>query len=157
MSSASRAPYSSWRHDICILFLQIWTLSPKQHILLASLHHSITDGVSVAVLQQELAVAYAAAARGVKPVWQPLPVQVRAGCLGLCSTVQPPIVTYLAAGPVCCSALDGKPVLLAYLQAVCSLLVYPSLGYRWQTTPPGSGSTWQAQQWTPTSSTGRKH
>jgi NRPS condensation-like uncharacterized protein len=56
--------------------LQVWQVGKQQHILLASLHHAITDGWSVPILQRELSQAYAAVLNGTQPLWQPLPVQV---------------------------------------------------------------------------------
>ena len=64
--------------------LQVWQVGKQQHILLASLHHAITDGWSVPILQRELSQAYTAALKGTQPSWQPLPVQVcvhRPGCM----------------------------------------------------------------------------
>ena len=55
---------------------QVWSLSAEKHILLANIHHSITDGVSVTILQRELAAAYTAALQAADPAWEPLPVQV---------------------------------------------------------------------------------
>ncbi len=43
-----------------------------------TLHHSITDGASVGILQRELAAAYSAAAAGSRPAWGPLPVSYAA-------------------------------------------------------------------------------
>ena len=55
---------------------QVWNVSATLHILLVSMHHSITDGWSVNIMQSELAAAYTAACSGTQPGWQPLPVQV---------------------------------------------------------------------------------
>ena len=54
----------------------MWGIDSEQHMLLASMHHSITDGWSAAVLQNDLATAYAAAQAGSQPAWDPLPVQL---------------------------------------------------------------------------------
>ena len=55
---------------------QVWRVSASLHILLISMHHSITDGWSVTVMESELATAYAAVRSGEQPGWQRLPVQV---------------------------------------------------------------------------------
>lgn len=55
---------------------ELWSIGSDQHVLLVSLHHSITDGASVALMQRELAEAYAAALQGGQPGWAPLPVQL---------------------------------------------------------------------------------
>ena len=54
----------------------MWEIEGNQRILLASIHHSMTDAWSVAVLQNELSSAYAATKAGGTPAWAPLPVQV---------------------------------------------------------------------------------
>ncbi len=54
----------------------MWVINPELHILLASMHHIITDGWSVDILMTELATAYAAAVAGKPPGWDPLPVQL---------------------------------------------------------------------------------
>ena len=59
---------------ICYL-LQLWTLDRLRHILLVSMHHAITDGLSITIMKTELAQAYAAVCSGAQPSWQPLPVQ----------------------------------------------------------------------------------
>ncbi len=48
----------------------------QRHILLASVHHSILDGFSAALLQREVALAFNAALAGAPPPWEPLPVQL---------------------------------------------------------------------------------
>jgi Condensation domain len=60
-------------HSCCT---QVWKVNASLHILLVSMHHSITDGWSVSVMQSELAAAYAAACSGAQPGWEQLPVQV---------------------------------------------------------------------------------
>lgn len=62
--------------------MQVWQVGKQQHILLASLHHAITDGWSVPILQRELSQAYTAALKSTQPSWQPLPVQVPDVCRG---------------------------------------------------------------------------
>lgn len=55
---------------------QVWKVDECRYLLLASMHHCITDGWSVALLQRELQAAYAALLAGNKPAWAPLPVQI---------------------------------------------------------------------------------
>ncbi|MCE9667443.1 amino acid adenylation domain-containing protein [Myxococcus stipitatus] len=50
-------------------------LSAERHVLLMSMHHSISDGWSTAVLAQEMGVLYAAYASGQSPKLPPLAVQ----------------------------------------------------------------------------------
>jgi Condensation domain len=57
--------------------MELWVVDEQQHMLLANIHHSITDGWSSALLQRELLAAYAACVAGSKPQWEPLPIQVR--------------------------------------------------------------------------------
>lgn len=57
-------------------YLQLVAITPRLHVLLANMHHAITDGWSAAVLQRELALAYAAVTSSTAPAWAPLPVQV---------------------------------------------------------------------------------
>ncbi|NCX79679.1 MAG: hypothetical protein EBW96_07235, partial [Actinobacteria bacterium] len=47
------------------------------HVLVCSMHHIITDGVSLQVFTSDLAAAYAAVHEGRAPAWVPLPVQFR--------------------------------------------------------------------------------
>ncbi len=61
---------------MCSRITQVWTINHEQHVLLASLPHSITDGASVGLLQQELSAAYDAVLQGNAPAWEPLLVQV---------------------------------------------------------------------------------
>jgi Condensation domain len=55
--------------------MQLWSIDAVRHILLVSMHHSITDGLSITIMKAELAAAYAAACSGTQPGWQQLPVQ----------------------------------------------------------------------------------
>ena len=55
--------------------LQLWSVGRRRHILLVSMHHAITDGLSITIMKCELAAAYAAACSGTQPSWQQLPVQ----------------------------------------------------------------------------------
>jgi amino acid adenylation domain-containing protein len=52
-------------------------LAPERHVLVATLHHIVADGVSLAVFVRELAESYAAGLRGENPEWIELPVQYR--------------------------------------------------------------------------------
>ena len=79
--------FAADENAMSLLHAQVWTLNAGQRILLANLHHSITDGGSVAVMQRELADAYAALLEGGKVTWAPLPVQVR-------SANRPPLQTW---------------------------------------------------------------
>ena len=49
-------------------------LEDETHILLLTLHHGATDGLSIAVLGQELAAAYQARKQGRTPHFPPLPI-----------------------------------------------------------------------------------
>ena len=71
---AQMCPMRAVLTDKCSL-LQLWTVDKLRHILLVSMHHSITDGLSITIMKTELAEAYAAACSGAQPSWQPLPVQ----------------------------------------------------------------------------------
>ena len=55
--------------------VQVWVVNSRRCLLLASLHHCITDGWSAALLQRELHAATAALTSGNQPRWAPLPVQ----------------------------------------------------------------------------------
>ena len=57
------------------LRMQLWVLNSHQCLLLANIHHCITDGWSAALLQRELQAATAALTSGSDPSWAPLPVQ----------------------------------------------------------------------------------
>jgi Condensation domain len=46
---------------------QLWRVSSREHVLLIVQHHAITDGISLAILGRDLAIAYSAALRGVSP------------------------------------------------------------------------------------------
>jgi hypothetical protein len=58
-----------------LLRLELLRLGAEHHIVLLALHHIVTDGVSSAILLQELSHAYAADLAGVEPLWEELPVQ----------------------------------------------------------------------------------
>jgi Condensation domain len=56
--------------------LQIWSwVDEQKHVLMMCCHHSITDGLSVELMQRELAAAYHAIVKGAQPTLLPLPVQ----------------------------------------------------------------------------------
>lgn len=50
-------------------------MDEQKHVLMMCCHHSITDGMSVEIMQRELAAAYYAIVKGAQPTWLPLPVQ----------------------------------------------------------------------------------
>jgi amino acid adenylation domain-containing protein len=58
-----------------LLRVEILRLGPADHILLATLHHAVSDGWSTEVLVRELSLGYAAFRSGVRPELPPLPVQ----------------------------------------------------------------------------------
>lgn len=51
-------------------------LGSDRCLLLASMHHCVTDGWSAALVQRELFAAAAALSTGSEPAWVPLPVQI---------------------------------------------------------------------------------
>nr|WP_052478143.1 non-ribosomal peptide synthetase [Kibdelosporangium sp. MJ126-NF4]CEL16415.1 Siderophore biosynthesis non-ribosomal peptide synthetase modules @ Bacillibactin synthetase component F [Kibdelosporangium sp. MJ126-NF4]CTQ90367.1 Siderophore biosynthesis non-ribosomal peptide synthetase modules @ Bacillibactin synthetase component F (EC 2.7.7.-) [Kibdelosporangium sp. MJ126-NF4] len=53
----------------------LFELTPTDHVLLLSVHHSAADGWSMAPLITDLADAYTARVHGHAPDWAPLPVQ----------------------------------------------------------------------------------
>ncbi|MBR8743501.1 non-ribosomal peptide synthetase [Nocardiopsis sp. MG754419] len=57
------------------LRVRLLRVGERDHVLLLVLHHIAGDGWSLGPLSQDLAVAYAARARGRAPEWRPLPVQ----------------------------------------------------------------------------------
>lgn len=73
MLDASERPFDLV-HD---LPLRAWlfALGPREHVLLISMHHIISDGWSLEPLTRDLARAYAARRRGAAPDMPPLPVQ----------------------------------------------------------------------------------
>ena len=54
--------------------LVLFTLGPGRHAFLRVWHHVTNDGLSSAILQDDLSEAYAAARGGRPPAWTPLPV-----------------------------------------------------------------------------------
>ncbi len=52
-------------------------LGAERHVLAATLHHIVADGVSLAVFVRELAEGYEAALRGERRAWDPLALQYR--------------------------------------------------------------------------------
>ncbi|HSS49184.1 MAG TPA: amino acid adenylation domain-containing protein, partial [Thermoanaerobaculia bacterium] len=50
-------------------------LGERDHVVLTTMHHIVTDGWSMGVLVRELGAAYAALAQGLTPALPPLPVQ----------------------------------------------------------------------------------
>jgi len=57
------------------LFVSILRLSEDEHILLVTVHHIVSDGLSLNVLMRELGEAYSAFGAGSVPILAPLPVQ----------------------------------------------------------------------------------
>ena len=49
--------------------------APDLHVLVLVIHHVATDGWSLGIFARDLAQAYAGAAAGRAPGWDPLPVQ----------------------------------------------------------------------------------
>ncbi|MCA1821140.1 MAG: condensation domain-containing protein, partial [Pseudonocardia sp.] len=62
------------RHGPLIRALLV-RLSDREHVLLLTAHHIVTDGWSMGVLTEELGTLYDAARRGEKPALPPLPLQ----------------------------------------------------------------------------------
>ncbi len=56
------------------LWLQVWRVAPREHVLLVVQHHSITDGTSLGILSRDLAAAYNAALQRTQPQWQSLSI-----------------------------------------------------------------------------------
>ncbi|EYT89826.1 non-ribosomal peptide synthase, partial [Frankia casuarinae] len=57
------------------LRVRLFTLSPREHVLLLVAHHIASDGWSMGVLARDLSVAYTARLRGRVPQWTRLPLQ----------------------------------------------------------------------------------
>lgn len=55
--------------------LRVLEIAPDDQLLVLAMHHIITDGWSLSVLNRELATAYQAALHGTAPDWDPLPLQ----------------------------------------------------------------------------------
>ncbi|RST18342.1 condensation domain-containing protein [Streptomyces sp. WAC05374] len=55
--------------------LRLLRLEPEHHVALLAMHHIVTDGVSSAILLEELSVAYAAALADAEPPLEELPIQ----------------------------------------------------------------------------------
>lgn len=58
-----------WATELICVYCcaQLWRVSSREHVLLIVQHHAITDGISLAILGRDLAMAYSAALRGVSP------------------------------------------------------------------------------------------
>ena len=58
-----------------LLRIRLYSISPREHVLLIAMHHTATDGWSTSVLLRELSAAYNAFHAGVAPSLPPLPIQ----------------------------------------------------------------------------------
>ncbi|WP_405818739.1 amino acid adenylation domain-containing protein [Streptomyces sp. NBC_01390] len=71
LADAAREPFDLGRGPLFrVLLLR---LAEHRHVLLTSMHHSVSDGWSMAVLERELGTVYAAFAAGREPELPPLP------------------------------------------------------------------------------------
>ncbi|SCF02284.1 amino acid adenylation domain-containing protein [Micromonospora viridifaciens] len=57
------------------LRVRLFRVGPAEHVLLLTMHHIASDGLSMRPLTRDLHDAYAARQGGVAPAWPPLPVQ----------------------------------------------------------------------------------
>ncbi len=71
----SRHPFDLARGPL--LRVRLLALGPRSHALLLTVHHSVCDGVSIALLQQELGQLYRAFRRGEADPLPPLAIQYR--------------------------------------------------------------------------------
>ncbi|HLA75264.1 MAG TPA: amino acid adenylation domain-containing protein [Gammaproteobacteria bacterium] len=71
--AAAREPFDLEHGPL--LRAHVWRLEPEQHLLLISLHHSVSDGWSSGVLLSELGSLYSALVRGQTMPLAPLPIQ----------------------------------------------------------------------------------
>ena len=69
----SDRPFDLWRGPV--VRAHVLRLGPQEHLLLLTLHHIVADGWSMPVLRRELALHYAAGARGAAAGLPELPVQ----------------------------------------------------------------------------------
>ena len=66
------------RFDLCegpLLRVVLVRMSAREHVLLLTMHHIVSDGWSLGVLNRELGALYGAYSRGQSPSWPELPVQ----------------------------------------------------------------------------------
>ncbi len=77
----ARIPFSLAEGPLCRCLL--YQISPEEHLLVVTFHHIISDGWSVTLFYQDLALAYNAALRQRQPVWP----QLAATCAGFASWI----------------------------------------------------------------------
>lgn len=69
----ARRPFNLARGPL--LRLHLWRRDEREHLLLVTMHHAITDGWSLGIFVRELAAAYRAEAEGRPAALPPLPLQ----------------------------------------------------------------------------------
>ncbi|OTA16216.1 Amino acid adenylation [Xenorhabdus vietnamensis] len=89
---------------------QLLQLADKEHVLLLTLHHIITDGWSIGVLVRELGVFYRAALDGNDDPLPPLPIQYIDYAVWQHEQLQG--TTFTALRDFWCAQLDDAPALL---------------------------------------------
>ncbi|WP_143707540.1 amino acid adenylation domain-containing protein, partial [Xenorhabdus ehlersii] len=89
---------------------QLLQLADKEHVLLLTLHHIITDGWSLSVLVRELGIFYRAALDGNEDPLPPLPIQY--ADYAVWQHVQLQETTLATQRDFWCAQLEGVPTLL---------------------------------------------